>query len=368
MLATQHDDGGWPASDDLASDAYATGQTLWTLHTTGLSPTDPAYQRGVRYLLETQHDDGSWKVETRAKPVQAYFDNGDPYGKHQFISTPATCWAVAALAAALTTTAAEASTAVEPYDLLIKGGTIVDGTGNPWFKGDLAIRGDRIAAVGRVDPDTPARRTIDARGWSSRPGSSTCTRIPTARCSKTATRQSKIRQGVTTEVLGEDTSGGPAKGKPAGRSVRARRQDDTSGRPSAATSTRSKAPASPPTSPATSASARCWAASWATALDRPTAAQLDEIEGAPRRGDARRRLRPLDDARRCPRAERHHRRPRRSWARSSTVTAGSTRRTSATRGPRSWPRSRRRSPSASGPASPSTSSTSRSPTSRSGAG
>ena len=41
--------------------------------------------------------------------------------------------------------------AAEPeYDLVIRGGTVVDGTGNPWFKGDVAIRGDKIAAVGRV--------------------------------------------------------------------------------------------------------------------------------------------------------------------------------------------------------------------------
>ena len=50
-----------------------------------------------------------------------------------------------------------------PYDLLIRNGRIVDGTGNPWFLGDVAIRGDRIVAVGRV-PAHPARRTIDAKG------------------------------------------------------------------------------------------------------------------------------------------------------------------------------------------------------------
>jgi N-acyl-D-amino-acid deacylase len=48
--------------------------------------------------LRTQHDDGSWLVETRSKPVQVYFDNGDPHGKSQFISVAATSWAVAALA------------------------------------------------------------------------------------------------------------------------------------------------------------------------------------------------------------------------------------------------------------------------------
>jgi N-acyl-D-amino-acid deacylase len=182
VLAAQHDDGGWSPRDDMASDAYATGQALWTLHVADLPATHPAYERGVRYLLGTQHDDGSWKVETRAKPVQVYFENGDPHGKHQFISTPATCWAVAALAAALTTTAI----APEPYDLVIKGGTIVDGTGNPWSFGDLAIRGDRIAAVGRVEPDVPARARSTRKAWSSRPASSTSIRTPTGPCWKTA--------------------------------------------------------------------------------------------------------------------------------------------------------------------------------------
>jgi N-acyl-D-amino-acid deacylase len=100
-IATQHDDGGWPAKDDLPSDAYATGQTLARLFDAGLPVTHAASQRGLRFLLKTQRDDGSWKVETRSRPIQTYFDNGDPHGKHQFISTPATCWAVVALASAL---------------------------------------------------------------------------------------------------------------------------------------------------------------------------------------------------------------------------------------------------------------------------
>ena len=68
----------------------------------------------------------------------------------------------------------------QPYDLVIRGGTIVDGTGNPWFLGDVAIRGDRIAAVGRARPTmSPRGASIDARASSSRRGSSTCIRIPT---------------------------------------------------------------------------------------------------------------------------------------------------------------------------------------------
>src|SRR5271155_3906479 len=58
----------------------------------------------------------------------------------------------------------------EPYDVVIRGGKIVDGTGNPWFEGDVAIRGDRIAAVIRPGGDLPARRTIDARGLIVAPG------------------------------------------------------------------------------------------------------------------------------------------------------------------------------------------------------
>jgi N-acyl-D-amino-acid deacylase len=100
VLEAQREDGGWSQRDDMGSDAYATGQTLIVLALTGTAADDPSYQRGVRFLLETQRDDGSWFVETRAKPVQVFFDNGDPHGKSQFISIPATCWAIAALAAA----------------------------------------------------------------------------------------------------------------------------------------------------------------------------------------------------------------------------------------------------------------------------
>ncbi len=90
---------------------------------------------------------------------------GDPHGKHQFISTPATCWAVAALATALAPAVAE-----EPLDVLIRGGTVVDGTGNPAFRGDVAIKGDRVVAVGRVAAGREARKVIDARGLVVAPG------------------------------------------------------------------------------------------------------------------------------------------------------------------------------------------------------
>jgi N-acyl-D-aspartate/D-glutamate deacylase len=117
-------------------------------------------------------------------------------------------------AAALAAPAAEA-----PYDLLIRNGTIVDGSGNPWFSGDLAVRGDRIVAVGRVPPG-PARRTIDARGLVVAPGFIDMHSHSDYVLLEDGSAQSKVRQGVTTEVLGEGTSAGPCKGRlPARRAV-----------------------------------------------------------------------------------------------------------------------------------------------------
>jgi hypothetical protein len=55
-----------------------------------------------------------------------------------------------------------------PYDLLIRNGHIVDGTGNPWFAGDVAVRGDRIVAVGRLT-GASAKREIDAKSTSVAP-------------------------------------------------------------------------------------------------------------------------------------------------------------------------------------------------------
>jgi N-acyl-D-amino-acid deacylase len=97
-------------------------------------------------------------------------------------------------------------------DVLLKGGIIVDGTGNPWFEGDVAIRGDRIIAVGRLESGT-ARRTIDARGLVVAPGFIDMHSHSDMVLFEDGGALSKIRQGVTTEILGEDTSAAPVKGK-----------------------------------------------------------------------------------------------------------------------------------------------------------
>src|SRR5262249_55973473 len=101
LLEEQKEDGSWAQLPDKAGDAYATGIVLAALRTAEVKPADPAFQKAVKYLLNTQRDDGAWIVETRSRPVQAFFDNGDPGGKSQFISFASTCWATLALLEAI---------------------------------------------------------------------------------------------------------------------------------------------------------------------------------------------------------------------------------------------------------------------------
>jgi N-acyl-D-aspartate/D-glutamate deacylase len=108
----------------------------------------------------------------------------------------------------------------ESLDVLIRGGKIVDGTGNPWFEGDVALRGDRIAALGRLSNELSAKRVIDARGLVIAPGFVDIHSHSDMTLFEDGAAESKIRDGVTTEVLGEDSSGGPSKGKRAPRSVK----------------------------------------------------------------------------------------------------------------------------------------------------
>jgi len=101
LLAIQRDDGGWAQIETMASDAYATGEALVALRESGaVAAGDRAYRKGLEFLLRTQIDDGTWIVETRAVPVQAYFESGFPYGVNQWVSAAATGWATTALALA----------------------------------------------------------------------------------------------------------------------------------------------------------------------------------------------------------------------------------------------------------------------------
>lgn len=98
LAATQRADGGWSQLPTMGSDAYATGQALYALNTTGKMPvTDPVYEKGIKYLLRTQAADGSWHVKSRSIWIQPYFESGFPYGHDQWISAAGTSWAVMAL-------------------------------------------------------------------------------------------------------------------------------------------------------------------------------------------------------------------------------------------------------------------------------
>ena len=101
LLALQGEDGGWAQTPHLESDAYATGQVLFTLRQLGVPVADPALQRGAGFLLRTQQDDGSWHVKSRAMKIQPYFESGFPHGHDQWISTAATAWAAQAIALTL---------------------------------------------------------------------------------------------------------------------------------------------------------------------------------------------------------------------------------------------------------------------------
>jgi ankyrin repeat protein len=101
LVAEQRADGGWSQLPTLTSDAYATGQALVALAESGaLATTDPAFRRGVQFLLNTQFEDGSWFVKTRAIALQPLFEIGFPHGRDQWISAAGTNWATMALARA----------------------------------------------------------------------------------------------------------------------------------------------------------------------------------------------------------------------------------------------------------------------------
>src|SRR5262245_36731582 len=107
--------------------------------------------------------------------------------------------------------------AAQEFDLVIRNGRIIDGSGNPWFHGDVAVKGDRIAALGRIAGE--AKRTIDATGLVVAPGFIDIHSHSDWTLLEDGNAQSKIRQGVTTEVLGESGSVAPFTGKRVPRPV-----------------------------------------------------------------------------------------------------------------------------------------------------
>jgi N-acyl-D-amino-acid deacylase len=96
----------------------------------------------------------------------------------------------------------------KPFDVVIVNGHIIDGTGSPWYSGQIGIRDGRIAAIGNLEA-APRKQTIDAQGKVVAPGfidmlgQSEMTMLVDPRL------PSKIYQGITTEITGEGNSAGP---------------------------------------------------------------------------------------------------------------------------------------------------------------
>jgi N-acyl-D-amino-acid deacylase len=103
---------------------------------------------------------------------------------------------------------AQVSAPLQPFDLVITSGHIIDGTGSPWYSGDIGIRSGRIAAIGNLSR-APRARTIDSRdmvvapGFIDMLGQSELTILVDPRL------PSKIYQGITTEITGEGGSVAP---------------------------------------------------------------------------------------------------------------------------------------------------------------
>lgn len=114
--------------------------------------------------------------------------------------------ALVLLTACATTTNPQTKTAM--LDLKITNGRILDGSGSPWFRGDVGIRGDVIVAVGDLSSMT-AKSTIDAQNRIVSPGFIDLLGWSQTSVMSDPDLESKVRQGVTTEVAGEGVSPAP---------------------------------------------------------------------------------------------------------------------------------------------------------------
>src|SRR5437879_2890492 len=96
----------------------------------------------------------------------------------------------------------------DTYDVIIRNGRIIDGSGNPWVSGDVAIRGDRIVAIGKL-PQAEAGQVIDASGMVVSPGF--IDMLGQSEYSLLVDNRSltKLSQGITTEITGEGASVAP---------------------------------------------------------------------------------------------------------------------------------------------------------------
>jgi N-acyl-D-aspartate/D-glutamate deacylase len=107
--------------------------------------------------------------------------------------------------------AADRSAAKEPYDIVIINGRLIDGSGNPWFYADLGIKGGKIVKIGKVAAKA-GKRVIDAKGMTVAPGFIDLHTHTDRPALADGNVESKIRQGVTFDVIGESSTVAPLMG------------------------------------------------------------------------------------------------------------------------------------------------------------
>ena len=126
----------------------------------------------------------------------------------RFVSLLAVAICLAAAAPRLKTWSAPAVTPPASYDVILRNGTIYDGSGKPPITGDIAINGDKIAAIGNLK-SAHGKTEIDVKGLAVAPGFVNMLSHAEESLIVDGRSQSDIRQGVTLEVMGEGDSMGP---------------------------------------------------------------------------------------------------------------------------------------------------------------
>jgi len=183
LKAEQQADGGWRAIRGRASDVYSTAQSLVALHRAGdVAASDPAWRRGVAYLLKAQTADGTWRQKSRLFPPAPlsppYFDGGYPGEHDQFISLSAASWAVMALCDALPPVARAVSgpaadplpnvepANVEPWAEALLFGTAADLTRllDEGLSPNAATKSGGVTALMAAAPDVDKMRLLLDRG------------------------------------------------------------------------------------------------------------------------------------------------------------------------------------------------------------
>src|SRR5262245_19588245 len=112
------------------------------------------------------------------------------------------------LLVSLAAAATFSQTASSDFDVIIRGGTVYDGTGGKPLKADVGIRCDKIAVVGDLRKAT-AKTVVDAAGLAVAPGFINMLSWSTDSLIIDGRSQGEVREGITTQIMGEGTSMGP---------------------------------------------------------------------------------------------------------------------------------------------------------------